>query len=98
MRKARNPLPLPAVVHPQSLLRLEQVLALLPIPKPSFYAGVKEGRYPLPVRISHRTVAWRASDILALMEGFEPTTDIDGNVAKAGAAAKTKAALSEVLV
>lgn len=91
MRKPRKPLELPAVLHPQGLLRWEQVQALLgQIPKATFYKGMADGDYPLPVRIGHRTVAWRTADILKLIENFPTATTIDPNTAKAlaGLAAK----------
>lgn len=95
-RGPRKPLPLPSVLHPQALLRLEQVQALVPIPTASLYEEMKAGRFPKPVRISARTVAWRVSDILPLLESFETVTDIDPNVAKAVAGAK-KELISEVV-
>jgi predicted DNA-binding transcriptional regulator AlpA len=51
-------------------LRLPQVLALIPVGKSSWWRGVKAGRYPKPVKLAPRTTAWRADDIVALMEGF----------------------------
>lgn len=45
------------------LWRLPLVLAHIPISRSSWFAGVKAGRYPKPVRLSDRRVAWRASDI-----------------------------------
>jgi prophage regulatory protein len=49
-------------------VRLPQVLSLYPICKSSWYAGIKAGRYPAPVKLGLRTVAWRASDIKELIE------------------------------
>ncbi len=48
-------------------LRLPQVLALIPVSKSTFYAGISEGRYPKPVHLGPRTSAWRAEDITALI-------------------------------
>ncbi|HXI86690.1 MAG TPA: AlpA family phage regulatory protein [Parvularculaceae bacterium] len=47
--------------------RLRKVLELIPVSRSTWYAGVKSGRYPAPVRISENIVAWRASDIHALI-------------------------------
>jgi prophage regulatory protein len=49
--------------QPQRLLRLKQVLELIPISRANWYAGVKAGRYPEPVHLGPRCVAWRESDI-----------------------------------
>jgi len=54
----------PSRIDPDSeLWRLPAVLAHVPISRGSWLAGVKAGRYPKPVRLSERRVAWRASDI-----------------------------------
>ena len=51
-----------------ALLRLPQVLALIPVSRSAWWAGCKSGRYPKPVKLGPRTTAWRASDIIALLE------------------------------
>lgn len=50
------------------LLRLPQVLNLIPVSRSAWWAGVKTGRFPRPVRLGPRTVAWRAEDVAALVE------------------------------
>jgi prophage regulatory protein len=47
--------------------KLPTVLAALSVSRSSWLAGVKSGRYPRPVRLSERAVAWRAEDIRALV-------------------------------
>lgn len=54
--------------QPESLLRLPQVLALIPISKSSWWSGIKAGRYPKPVKLSARITCWRSEDIRALIE------------------------------
>lgn len=41
---------------------------LLPIGKSQFYAGIKAGKYPKPIKMGPRTSCWRLSTILALIE------------------------------
>jgi predicted DNA-binding transcriptional regulator AlpA len=53
-----------------ALLRLTQVLELIPVSKSSWWAGVKSGRFPQPVKLGPRTTAWKASDIAALVESL----------------------------
>jgi predicted DNA-binding transcriptional regulator AlpA len=48
-------------------LRLPQVLALIPVSKTTWWAGIKAGRYPAGVKISSRVTAWRAEDVAALL-------------------------------
>lgn len=49
------------------LLRLPQVLALVPISKSAWWAGCKSGKYPKPLKLGPRTTVWRASDIAAFI-------------------------------
>jgi prophage regulatory protein len=53
-----------------ALLRLPQVLQLIPVGKSTWWNGIKAGKFPKPVRFGPRSVAWRASDIKALIERF----------------------------
>lgn len=49
------------------LLKLPSVLDIYPVSRSAWLAGVKTGRYPAPVRLSARSVAWRAEEIRALV-------------------------------
>jgi len=49
-------------------LRLTQVLDVIPLGKTSWWAGVKSGRFPKPVKLSPRCTAWRAEDIQQLIK------------------------------
>jgi prophage regulatory protein len=40
---------------------------ILPISKSSFWAGVKSGKYPKPVKLGARTTVWKVADIIALI-------------------------------
>lgn len=57
-------------ISSNALLRLPQVLALIPVSRSAWWAGCKSGRYPKPVKLGPRTTAWRVSDIAALLEKF----------------------------
>jgi prophage regulatory protein len=48
-------------------LRLPEVLKLFPVSKSGWYAGVRAGNYPAPVKLGQRTSAWRAEDIHKLI-------------------------------
>ncbi len=48
-------------------LRLPQVLMVIPLGKTSWWEGVKSGRFPKPVKLSTRCVAWRVEDIRNLI-------------------------------
>jgi predicted DNA-binding transcriptional regulator AlpA len=51
-----------------ALLRLPQVLRLIPVARSTWWAGIKAGRFPAPVKLGPRSVAWRVSEIRALVE------------------------------
>jgi predicted DNA-binding transcriptional regulator AlpA len=51
-------------------IRLPHVLAplgLIPVSKSTWWAGIKDGRYPRPVKLGPRITAWRVEDIRALI-------------------------------
>ncbi len=49
-------------------VRLPVILRVFPVGKSTWWAGVKEGRYPQPVKLGPRITAWRVEDIRALIE------------------------------
>lgn len=49
-------------------IRLKGVLQLIPISKSAWWAGVKEHRFPKPVKLGPRTTAWNVQDIKACIE------------------------------
>jgi len=59
-------------------LRLPQIIgdykatppvpALIPVGKSTWWAGVRSGRYPRPVKLGPRVTAWRVEDVRALIE------------------------------
>lgn len=49
-------------------MRLPAVLAVIPVSKSTWWAGVKSGRYPKSVKLGERITAWRTEDIRALIE------------------------------
>jgi len=36
---------------------------IIPISKSSWWAGVKNGKYPKPIKLSERTTVWLAEDV-----------------------------------
>jgi predicted DNA-binding transcriptional regulator AlpA len=51
-----------------NLLRLPQVLKRFPVSRSCWWAGVKAGRFPKPIKLGPRTSAWRENDIDDLIE------------------------------
>jgi predicted DNA-binding transcriptional regulator AlpA len=40
----------------------------IPVSKSSWWQGIRDGRYPAPVKLGPRTTAWRVDDIRKLIE------------------------------
>jgi prophage regulatory protein len=58
---------------PGGFLRLRQIIAPhgpIPISRSSWWAGVRSGRFPKPVKLGPRITAWRVADIAALIDTF----------------------------
>lgn len=41
--------------------------AIIPVSKSTWWAGIKAGRFPAPVKLGPRITAWRVEDIRALL-------------------------------
>jgi len=51
-------------------LRLPAVLTFIPVARSTWWAGIKAGRYPAPVKLGPRMSAWRAEDIRNLISSL----------------------------
>lgn len=54
-----------------ALLRLPQVLSLLPISRSAWFKGVKDGLYPQGIKCSERVTAWSALEIYAFISSLK---------------------------
>jgi prophage regulatory protein len=55
-------------------VRLKSILAPqgpIPVGRSTWWAGVKSGRFPKPVKLGPRTTAWRVEDIRDLINTAE---------------------------
>ena len=48
--------------------RKQGIPGIVPVSRAAWYAGMKNGHYPKPVKLSEKTAAWRVSDIELLVE------------------------------
>ena len=53
------------------LLKLNDVLQLIPVSRSSWYLGIKDGYYPTPINVGVRAVAWVKDDILKLIDDLK---------------------------
>ena len=59
------------VLPATGFLRLASILAPrgpIPVSKSTWWAGVKSGRFPKPVKLGPRITAWRTEDIHTLID------------------------------
>ena len=62
-----------APVQP-TLLRLKHIIGdgntapIIPISKSAWWEGVKQGKYPQPIKIGSNTTVWRSDDIQKLVD------------------------------
>ena len=59
-------------------VRLKRILAIIPVGRSTWWAGVKDGRFPKPVKLGPRTTAWKVEDIRALIESKATQIDSEG--------------------
>jgi predicted DNA-binding transcriptional regulator AlpA len=63
------------VLPEMGLVRLHQILGdskrgvppIVPVSKSTWWAGVRQGRFPQPIKLSEKCTCWRAEDIRALI-------------------------------
>ncbi|MCC6200015.1 MAG: AlpA family phage regulatory protein [Moraxellaceae bacterium] len=60
-------------------VRLPAILSVFPVSRSAFWAGVKSGKYPQPVKLSERTTAWRVEEIRALIASYGPAANDEAN-------------------
>ena len=61
---------LPSQLPLTGFVRLPGILAPngpIPVSRSTWWAGIKDGRYPKPVKLGPRITAWRVEDIRALI-------------------------------
>jgi predicted DNA-binding transcriptional regulator AlpA len=72
-----------AVLPESGYVRLPQILGdkkadppvppVIPVSKSTWWAGVKAGRFPRPVKLGPRITAWRVEDIRTLVAQLDAT-------------------------
>lgn len=59
----------------EGFLRLRQIIGdeenppIIPVSRSTWLAGVREGRFPKPIKLGKRTTAWSVDSIRALIKG-----------------------------
>jgi prophage regulatory protein len=67
----KNPLPETGYVRLSQIVGDQKatppIPAIIPVSKSTWWNGVKDGRFPRPVKLGPRVTAWRAEDIRSLI-------------------------------
>lgn len=72
--------PNPNALPETGFVRLPIILSVFPVSRSAFWAGVKSGKYPQPVKLSERTTAWKVEDIRALIASYDKAANDEVNV------------------
>lgn len=51
-------------------LRVSDVLKFIPVAESTWWAGVKKGIFPKPVKLTSKVTAWKIEDIRAYIDSF----------------------------
>lgn len=51
-------------------VRLPEILRVFPVSKSTWWQGVKDGKYPKPIKLGPKMTAWRVEDIRELISSF----------------------------
>jgi prophage regulatory protein len=69
-KPGRHPeVPPPGVYDILPLMRVSQILRVVPISASGWWKGVRDGRYPKPMKLSARVTVWKGEDIRELIDG-----------------------------
>jgi len=55
----------------EGFVRLAQILEVIPVSKSTWWRGVRDGRFPKPVKLSERASGWKVEDVRECMQKFE---------------------------
>ncbi|NBC33920.1 MAG: AlpA family phage regulatory protein [Alphaproteobacteria bacterium] len=61
--------------HSRRLLRQQQVTEITGYPRSTIYALISQGKFPRPVKIGARAVAWPEYEVIAHIDGLVAARD-----------------------
>lgn len=64
-------------IERERFLRLKQVLEIFPVSSSTWWAGVKDKKFPQPIRICSRITVWKASEIFQMIKEMSNDQDIN---------------------
>ncbi|MGH1397654.1 MAG: helix-turn-helix transcriptional regulator [Alphaproteobacteria bacterium] len=60
-----------SILPETGFVRISTILKVFPVSRSTWWAGVKSGKYPKPVKLGEKMTAWRVEDIRALISSFD---------------------------
>ena len=66
--KSHKAIPVAPLLPAEGFIRLKVVLSVFPVSRSAWYAGVRDGIYPPPIRLGARTAAYSVASIRTLIE------------------------------
>jgi prophage regulatory protein len=66
-----NDYPSPPQLDPNRLIRLKEVLRLVPVSASTWWNWVATSRAPAPIRLGNRCTCWRYADVISLADRRE---------------------------
>jgi prophage regulatory protein len=63
---------------PDKMMRKAQVLECTGLSDAALYREIKAGRFPKPMQIAQKSVAWPVSAVIAWQEGLKESTIVGG--------------------
>ena len=55
----------------ERLIRLKEVLQIVPVSKSSWWAGIQKGVYPKGRKLTEKTTVWVYSEIMAIVDSVK---------------------------
>lgn len=52
-------------------IRLPDVLKVFPVSRSTWWAGIKDGKFPKGIKLSQRVTAWKVEEIKGLIQSYD---------------------------
>lgn len=54
----------------EGFVKVPQIIAVFPVSRSGWWQGVKDGKYPAPVKLGPKNTAWKVQDIRKLIADY----------------------------
>ena len=74
--------PITRMIPVEGLLRLSQVLQLIPVSRSCLFEMISRGEFARPVKLAKRVAAWRVEDVRTYIDAASTITKGDRHVSR----------------